>query len=127
MTGCSLPGGWRGRRSAPAEGPDRPALEVLEPRLLLSASISGLVWNDADGDQSQGSGEQGLGDWRVFADLDGDGGWFDGTTTVASADIPKTIPAEGAVTSNLAVSGLSGTITDVNVTLNVTHTSVSAE
>jgi subtilisin-like proprotein convertase family protein len=43
-------------------------------------------------------------------------------TRVASADVPKPIPDLGEVTSTLKVSGLTGPINDVNVTLDIAHT-----
>lgn len=51
-------------------------------------------------------------------DPDGTGG----TQTHVSTDVPVTIPDVTLVTSNLTVSGRSGAITDVNVTLDITHT-----
>lgn len=45
---------------------------------------------------------------------------------VASADVPKAIPdysgSPGSVSSTLTVSGFTGVLTDVNATLNLTHT-----
>jgi subtilisin-like proprotein convertase family protein len=51
-------------------------------------------------------------------DPDGTGG----TQTHVSTDVPVTIPDETLITSNLTVAGRSGAITDVNVTLDITHT-----
>ena len=46
--------------------------EPLEPRLLL-ATISGQVWNDADGDGRQTLFERGLSGWTVYVDLNNNG------------------------------------------------------
>ena len=47
-----------------------------------------------------------------------------GTLTYTSADVPKAIPdaLPAGVNSVLTVAGNANTVTDVNVTLNVTHT-----
>ncbi len=47
-----------------------------------------------------------------------------GTTTYTSTDVPKAIPDNNptGVTSNLVITGNANTITDVNVTMNATHT-----
>ncbi len=52
---------------------------------------------------------------------------LESTPVIASADVPKAIPDHdntdpGQVTSTLTVSGFSGLLTDVNATLNITHT-----
>lgn len=46
------------------------------------------------------------------------------TTSFPSTDVPKAIPDNSTtgVTSNVTVTGMSGAVTDVNVTVNVTHT-----
>lgn len=44
--------------------------------------------------------------------------------TVSASDIPKAISDNSTSTSSLAVSALGGTLTDVNVTINITHTFV---
>ena len=51
-------------------------------------------------------------------DPDGTGG----TQTHVSSNVPLTLPDEMTTTSTLTVAGRSGAITDVNVTLDVTHT-----
>jgi hypothetical protein len=52
-------------------------------------SISGIVFNDADGDGGQAVGEPGLAGWQVFIDVDGNG--------IAGATEPSTLtdPAGG--------------------------------
>ncbi len=52
-----------------------------------------------------------------------DNGVFDssGSANVSSTDVPKPIPDLTTITSTLTVSG-AGIITDINVTLNITHT-----
>ena len=61
-------------RSAPPVCADRfVGLEPLEPRLLLSASITGEVWDDLNGDSVQDGGEPGLDGVTIYLDLDDDG------------------------------------------------------
>jgi hypothetical protein len=54
-----------------APGSNRPAamVEVLERRSLCSATISGTVFNDSDGNALQSSIEHGLSGWGVYLDL----------------------------------------------------------
>jgi len=44
------------------------ACEMLEPRMLLSGSISGQVWNDLNGNGAHDGGEPGLSGWVVYLD-----------------------------------------------------------
>lgn len=47
------------------------------------------------------------------------------STTIDSDDVPRTITDVSTIMSTLNVTGLAGTITDVNLTLNITHDFVS--
>ena len=96
--------------------------EVLEKRLLL-ASIAGKVWNDYDADGAVDSTEPGIPGSIVYQDLN-DNGIRDamGGQTIDSTDVPKFIPDLGQVTSNLVVTDIVGGISDVNVTISITHT-----
>lgn len=47
---------------------------------------------------------------------------LEGPQNIASTNVPVTITDVSTVTSTLTVAGLSGTITDVNVTLDISHT-----
>jgi len=62
------------------------ALERLEDRLLLAA-VSGVKWNDLDGDSAKDIGEPGLSGWTIFLDADSDGVLDGGeTSTVTASD-----------------------------------------
>jgi len=87
-----------------------------------SPTIRGSKFHDQDGDGAWDEGEPGLEGWTIFLDQDRDGLRDDGTTTVASANVPMTIPDNATATSYLIVSGLSGRITDLDVTLDISHT-----
>jgi len=58
----------------PLEGP-RFVAERLEPRTLLASAITGMVFNDLDGDGVHDAGEVGLAEWRVGLDTNGDGAY----------------------------------------------------
>ena len=60
-------------------------VEVLEPRILLSGSIAGLVWDDFNGDGVLDGGEPRLHNWTVHVDADGDG-VLDGGEVTATTD-----------------------------------------
>lgn len=96
----------------------------MERRVLL-ASIAGKVFYDVDLDGVIDSGETGLAGWTVFADLNNNGSIDSTTQTYASTDVPKTINDNATVNSVRVISGVSGNVTDVDVTINITHTYVA--
>lgn len=103
-------------------GRGSPKAHLVVGSLVGTASISGTVFNDANGNGTLDA-EGGLGGWIVYADLNNNGA-FDTVvnTTVPSADVTKNIPSQGTVTSDNVVSGLAGDIIDLNVKVNITHT-----
>ncbi len=42
---------------------------------LVGAGLSGVVWNDIDGDGIRDDGEEGISGWRIFIDENGNGVW----------------------------------------------------
>lgn len=88
-----------------------------------TSQIQGRVFNDEDGDGLQGVNELGLPSWRVYLDQNNNGVLDSGNgQAVASTDVPKSILDFSTATSSTVVSGVSGAILDVNVTVNITHT-----
>ncbi len=106
---------------------------VRADRALQAAaaiSISGQAYRDLNANGAHNGGEPGLGSLTVFLDANGNG-VLDSATTglLSSSDVPKAIPDAttnvrnpSRVTSSLVVSGLTGRVTKVTVTLSVTHT-----
>jgi subtilisin-like proprotein convertase family protein len=94
--------------------------EGLEPRRLL-ASVSGFVYEDANGNAHRDAGESGQGGWTVYQDLNNNGKWDNGRSQIDTADAPKDIPDPGVVTSSIVVTGLPGTVTDVDVIVDIVH------
>ncbi|HTQ37775.1 MAG TPA: proprotein convertase P-domain-containing protein [Pirellulales bacterium] len=90
---------------------------------LLGSSISGTVYNDANSNGVQNSGETGMSGVTVFDDVD-DNGVFDPAVqaTYASTNVPVTIPDVTTITSTEKISGIVGAIDDLNVEVNITHT-----
>ena len=92
---------------------------------LPQTEIRGRKWNDLDGDGVWEDGEPGLPEWTIYLDLNENGVWdgsgSSGPTTVASTDVPISIPDPGTVTSDLSVSGAAGALADLDVTLDITH------
>lgn len=87
-----------------------------------SSSISGYKFNDLNGDGDQDANEPGLAGWTIYLDQNNNGVLDPVTRTYSSSHVPKVIGDLSTVTSKLAVNGDSGTkITDVNVTLDITH------
>lgn len=88
----------------------------------LPSSISGQVWNDRDADGVIDPTEPGLANWTVYLDEDRDGQFDHADGNFSSTDVPAPIVDFVATTSTLTAPALDGNITDVNVTLNITHT-----
>ncbi|MBN1910188.1 MAG: proprotein convertase P-domain-containing protein, partial [Pirellulales bacterium] len=84
--------------------------------------ISGTVWNDLNGDGSQDVGETGLAGETVYLDLNENGTLDTQTLNIDSADIPKNILDHATTISTITFGGFSQPITDVNITLDITHT-----
>ena len=88
--------------------------------------IFGTVFEDANGNGVFDGGELGLQDWRVYHDVNNNGQYDvtpGSTTTRASTDVPKNIPdGSGSAQSILNVSGVTGVVSDIDVTLNISHT-----
>jgi subtilisin-like proprotein convertase family protein len=105
-------------------GRGSPKANLVVPSLVGTSSITGVVFNDLNGNGTRES-EPGLGGWNIYADLNNNN-TFDPvvTNTFNASDLPpsKTIPTTGTITSNNVVSGLAGNVIDVNVTLRINHT-----
>ena len=91
-----------------------------------STTISGTVFADGNGNGTLDAGESGLDGWTVFEDLNGNGVLDTGSgrvTSVSATDVPRAIPDSGFgnLSSTIAVSGLSGNISQVTVSLDITH------
>ena len=96
-------------------------LNALNTLRALGNSLAGVAFDDADGDGSRGGAEAALAGRTVWLDLDNDGAVDSATETVVSANAPLAIPDRGGASSTLAVAGTTGVVTDVNVTLDITH------
>ncbi len=102
-------------------GRGTPKADMVVSYLVGMNSVAGTVFNDVNGNTVL-DGELGLAGWNVYADLDEDALRDPLAVNVfASTDVPKGIPATGTVTSSQIVSGLTGDLTDVNVTLDISH------
>lgn len=104
----------------------RVAIEVLQPRQLLTATavtgaIEGTVFDDVNGDAEFNAGDFGLSGWRVFVDRN-ENRMLDLATVQAESDAVVEIPDLGQGISTLDVSDVSGTIADVSVKIDISHT-----
>lgn len=83
--------------------------------------LRGTVWNDANGNGTRDAGDNGQAGWTVYLDAN-DNGTLDGQSgSRVSTDVPKSLPDLTTVTSQIVITDLPGIITDVNVTLSLTH------
>jgi parallel beta-helix repeat protein len=90
-----------------------------------TGEILGWKWEDTNGDSLWDSGEPGLAGWGIYLDLNNNGQWDEiGEIHKPSSDVPKALPDLSTITSDLWIAGILGTITDVNVTLDIAHTYV---
>jgi subtilisin-like proprotein convertase family protein len=83
--------------------------------------IRGTVWQDTNADGQHQAGENGFASQTVYLDANNNG-QLDAGTSVVTVSTPKAIPDAGAAAvSTVNVTG-AGRITDLNLTLNITHT-----
>jgi len=104
----------QGLKSNPHDGEPEP-----EPNPVND--ISGAVFDDTNANGAQDAGELGLAGQTVFLDAN-QNGVLDQVVHAASTNASKAITDRTTITSTLTVSGAVGTITDVNVSLNISHT-----
>jgi len=88
-------------------------------------TIRGTKFHDHYGDGSQDPDDLGLPGWDIFLDLDHDGELTEQATTLESTDVPAYL-GEGVsrVASALRVSGLHGVVSDLDVSLEISHPQV---
>lgn len=111
----------RGMGFSASDGGGASATSVTEA-FDIPGTISGTVFRDDDADGTRDAGEPGLPGWTVYRDLNNNGVQDVATvTTFNSTDIPKAITDQGLIFSNIVISGLSGSIVDVNIAVSITH------
>lgn len=82
----------------------------------------GQVFNDVDSDGVFDSSESALGNRSIYIDLNGNGLLDLPASSTFTNSVPLSVPDLTTVNSTLAVAGVSGNITDVNVKVNITMT-----
>ena len=104
-------------------GRGTPKGQLIVGDLVGVGAVSGTVFNDAN-TNGLNDGDAGLSGWTLYSDLNNNGA-FDpvAVNTFNSTDVPKSIPNNTTITSNNTVPALPGNIIDVNVTVNISHTS----
>ena len=92
-----------------------------------TVSITGRLFEDWNGNQSQESYDPNVAGRTVFVDANNNGLLDTNVRTVSSGTINLAIPdgTGASASTNLSVSGMTGTVDDVEVTVNITHTWVS--
>ena len=97
--------------------------EILTGVPNIPGQIAGTVYNDTNTNGSLTAGEPGLQGWTVFRD-DNNNGALDtyGTSTINATAVPVALPDLVTTTTTLNVSGLTGSITDLNFNFGITHT-----
>ncbi|HVT82368.1 MAG TPA: proprotein convertase P-domain-containing protein [Phycisphaerae bacterium] len=87
----------------------------------VPSSVSGQVFVDANGNGALDAGEAGIPNASVFLDLNNNGVRDAGGTTTVSSSTPVDIPDLGTAISSLNVSNISGVISNLTITFNITH------
>jgi subtilisin-like proprotein convertase family protein/protocatechuate 3,4-dioxygenase beta subunit len=89
--------------------------------LVRLAEIHGVKYEDVNGNGNQNGTEPGLAGWVIYLDQNDNGVLDSNGVTVNSTDVPRSIPDEDTVNSQLTVNKQTGVILDVNVRLNISH------
>ena len=113
----------RGMGFSANDGGNASSTSVVEA-FDIPGTISGTVFRDDDADGTRDVGEPGLSGWSVYRDLNNNGVQdVASVTTFNSTDTPRTI-TDPNIKSPIVISGLSGVIVDVNLTVNISHLAV---
>jgi subtilisin-like proprotein convertase family protein len=95
--------------------------DTAAPALL--GSISGTVFQDDDADGVHDATEPGLPDWTVYQDLNNNGQLDVGTVAEGTGPARDILDGQNA-SSTFDVSGVAGSISNLKVILDITHTYV---
>ena len=87
-----------------------------------SATLGGTVWRDMDGDGQEDPEDPLLSNRHVFLDMDGNGTFDSTTAEFPYGGSPLAITDYSTTDSQIVVSGFDGTVSDVNVTVDIDHT-----
>ena len=93
--------------------------EIITP--VPAGTVVGTLFNDLNGDGDQDPGEEGLADQSVFLDQNGNG-TQENRNAVFTNDTPTTLLDVAYVTSTINVDSAITSITDLNLTLDISHT-----
>lgn len=106
--------------------PNNGFIDNLNFGLAQQNAIYGTAYDDQNGNGSQGGTEPGLPNWRVYLDTNLNGVYEAGISSIPSGTVNIAVPDNNTAwtTIPLVVSGVPGTILDVNVTFNATQTYV---
>ncbi len=109
-------------------GRGSPVANLMNVDLTGGGSISGRVYQDNNGDGVYDAGDTPIAGALVYIDANNNGLYDLGqSTTVGSGNINSAIPDNNStgISPSLNLSGVAGSISDVNVTVNITHSSDS--
>ena len=117
-------------RSTSSGADGKPAgIAGLALNITKTGSISGEKFNDANGNQVKGAGESGLAGWVIYLDQNNDGqlnSTSDQNINIPAPNIPQPIidatSTGGATTKNQLQYEDAGTVLNLTVTLDITHT-----
>lgn len=92
------------------------------PTQSTTGTVTGVVFNDVNGDKAKGTGEAGIANQTIFLDANQNGKLDTGKATFASGNLALALPDLKTTDSKQTVSGVAGKITKVTVTINLRHT-----
>ncbi len=89
--------------------------------LTLTYSVSGVVFDDKNANGVIDPGESPLSGWTVYLSQDHNSQPQSAVLPISSTDVPHQIPSLSSVSSTSTVAGAMGVVTDVTVTVDLTH------
>ncbi len=92
---------------------------------IAFGEIQGLQWNDLNANRRRDANEPGLGGWTIFLDFNGNEVLDTASITFDSPTVPVDVLDGTTAVSYIGISGMTGPINGVNVTLDVTRNSTT--
>ncbi|HUO08925.1 MAG TPA: proprotein convertase P-domain-containing protein [Phycisphaerae bacterium] len=106
-----------------ATGRGTPIANEVIYGLMGSGTITGQVFEDDNSDGVLNGGDAGIAGVQVYLDTNNNGVYDPGTVTTVANNTAMTIPDNNVlgVTSAVTVSGATGSVSNLKLTLNITH------
>jgi subtilisin-like proprotein convertase family protein len=112
----------RGMGLSADDGGNANSINITEAFDIPFTVIQGTKFNDVNGNGLRaGINEVGLSGWTIYNDQNQNGVRDQSTQTFVASGLPQNIRDTTTLNSTVSVSGMTGFVLDINVTLNITH------